>query len=151
MLRKSDSQGYSNEGLSIAKILEGLQRSSAWGEIARYHNLANITAARQSLEQSKKATPPATAESDLLSAAVRWSFDPKTYPAKVRNRVKLLVNDPSAQRWSLRASERQRLLRSAGSLDDLRKARGDEVIDEPGQRVIDRNLKRPPLFFGQGG
>jgi hypothetical protein len=137
------SRGEFNEGLSLAAILQGLRESEAWSEIARYHNLANVTAARRSLEERSESAPAPT-DTTLVPAAVRWNFDPEAIPPDERDRLKSLVNDPSAERWTLRASERQRLLRSAGSLDELRKARGDEISDEPGQKVIDRILKGPP-------
>jgi len=133
-----------NEGLSLTAILAGLRETAEWDEIAHYHNLANVTTARQKLENRSARAPAARPDAALLTAAVRWNFDPKSFSPHDVEQLRLLVSDPEAPRWALQASERQRLLRSAGSLDALRKARGKEAIDEPGQQVIDRILQGPP-------
>lgn len=134
-----------NKGLSLATILAGLRELPVWDEIARYHNLADVTAALQKLEHYSEASVLARLDDAFLHAAVRWNFDPTSLPQDDLDQLRPLVIDPLAPRWALQTSERQRLLRSAGSLELLRKARGTEVIDDPGQQVIDRILAGPPF------
>src|SRR6185295_6151921 len=44
------ADGQLNRGLSLAALVETLQRSSAWPEIARSHRLADVAAGRQELQ-----------------------------------------------------------------------------------------------------
>lgn len=141
-VKASRNAGF-NEGLSLSAILELLRTSEAWDEIARYHNLADVTRSQTSLEQPSKAKP-ATQEKALLAAAVRWSFNPKTFRTAEREQLGALVVDPNAKLWTMRASERQTILRSAASLEELIKARGRKRSRDTGQRVIDKILKGPP-------
>lgn len=137
----------SNEGLTIAAIIEHLRESPAWKEIARHHKLADLATVRVELEaKGPETAPPIKPAEDegLLAAAVRWSFDPKTIPSETVAKLRPLVPEPSARRWVLPAAERERALRSAGSMGVLREARGDRREADPRQRVIDRILDGPP-------
>lgn len=147
-VRHAQSTGApSNYGPSLHALLDSLRETPAWGEIARYHNVADITDARTALEKLTVLSAPAPTDDSLLRAAVCWDFDPKSFPQSDSERLRSLVSNPSAQRWVLQTSERQRLLRSAGSLDVLRQARGTEIIDDVRQQVLDRILKGPPYVL----
>lgn len=135
-----------NEGLSVGSMVTVLQESEVWQEIAEYQKLVDVTRAAPSMSVKDREVEPATDET-LLSAALRWSFDPQTIPDEKRDQVKLLVNDPSSPRWIVRATERQNLIHSAGDLDYLRKLRDRELVKngaDQGQQVIDRILQGPP-------
>ncbi len=138
------SEPHYNEGLSLAKVLQKLHASPAWGEVARHHKLANVAAALEALESRPETPAPVAPGNALVGAAVRWRFDPEALRQLDAEEVRPLVIDPSARFWALRAPERQRVLRAAGSLDLLRKARGQEEAADPGQRAIDRILAGPP-------
>ncbi|HET9287133.1 MAG TPA: serine protease [Gaiella sp.] len=133
-----------NQGLSLPAMLPHLRDSPAWDEIARHHKLADVAAIRVALEEAAPAPAAAIGDAELLGAAVRWSFDPHSFPDDVVERLRPLVAEPSAPDWSLQADARSSLLRSAGSLAALREARGKESISHPGQLVIDRILAGPP-------
>jgi hypothetical protein len=138
-----------NQGLTIATVLAKLRETPYWGEIARHHNLADVAAAHQQLETRRASPAPSGSDPLLLAAAVRWSVDPATLAPEEAAKLRPLVSDPAAVRWTLRSTERQRLLRTAGSLDALRHARGDEPSDDPGQQVIDRILQGPPYTLAE--
>lgn len=88
---------------------------------------------------------PGCAMSDRLTPyAVRWSFNPGTLAEGLVEQVRPLVSDANATSWVLRAAERQRLIRAAGSLEALRVARGREAITGLRQEVLDRILAGPP-------
>ncbi|HEY0081490.1 MAG TPA: trypsin-like peptidase domain-containing protein, partial [Pyrinomonadaceae bacterium] len=173
-------QGGFNEGLSLASLLDSLRQSAAWDEIARHHRLVDVKAARQTLWSRAKSaleavqadataaiadSAAAMADSAAVAAALQWNFDPDLLDSDEREKLRPLVSDPSAPLWALETKERQRLIRSAGSLKALRKVRRDPLNwlnhalrfvledeperedkkqDELGQRVIDRILKGPP-------
>jgi hypothetical protein len=135
-----------NEALSLASMLEDLRASPVWGEIADHHRLADVGGALQALDVGGERRVETPKDTDLVAAAVRWSFDPERLPPETRERLRPLAGDPSAPRWSLQASERKRLIRSAGSLEALRQARGDgrRERDDLGQQAIDQILDGPP-------
>jgi hypothetical protein len=134
-----------NFGITNSAIIEHLSGSTAWPEIAAHHRLADVQAARQHLHlRDREFTGPQPPGDALLGAAVRWSIDPRTLSKEDATRLRKLVINPSAPRWILRVSERQHLLRSAGSLERLRAARGTDAVPERGQAVIDRLLAGPP-------
>lgn len=137
-----------NEGLSLGSMLTVLQESEVWPEIAEYHKLVDVTRAARSMSVKDRESEVEPAKDEtLLSAALSWSFDPESIPKEKRDQVKVLVNDPSATNWILRASERQSLIRSAGDLEYLRQIRDKELVKngkDIGQQVIDRILQGPP-------
>lgn len=136
-----------NEGLSLSAMLDVLRESEVWSEIARHHNLADVSAARKSLQVEASGSEPPPAEepdSTLLSAAVCWNFDPKWFSESERDQLRPLVIDESANLWIMRASERQRVLGLGCSLDELRQLRPKAAGTEIGQQVIDRILAGPP-------
>ncbi|MDX8148792.1 AAA family ATPase [Lentzea sp. BCCO 10_0061] len=145
--RTGGNENPQNQALSLATILELLRNSPVWNEIAEYHGLADVSAARLSLSGPLVVT---RVDNDLVPAAMRWSFDPQELPASVRDRLRPLVGDPDAPRWSLLTHERQRLINSAGTLAALREARGRSAGDEHAdQRTIDRILAGPPYSLAE--
>ena len=130
-------------------MLQLLRKSSAWDEIARHHKLADVAAIRRVLGEPTPATAAPAQSTELVGAAVRWSFDPATFPDDAVERLRPLVVEPSARRWTLPTSARASLLQSAGSLEALREARGTEAADHPGQQVIDRILQGPPYSLDE--
>lgn len=133
-----------NTAHAVSSMLEVLQRSTSWPEIAEHHKVA----ARSSTRPTR--VPPITdAAPDLLSIAVRWWIDPAALAPDVLEAARALVVDKEAPRWTLRPSERMRILRGAPSIEALRKARGDAAINDPNQAVIDRILKGPPFDLAE--
>jgi hypothetical protein len=102
----NDPSGRFNAGLSVAALLDGLRESPGWSEIAAYHGLADVTAARQEIATSgatpvQPAVPTAAPKDDeLLAAAVRWSLDPTTLSTQARQQLRSVVIDPDAKRGS---------------------------------------------------
>jgi hypothetical protein len=128
-------------GPSLGTLIGELRPARAWPEIRERHQLADVLPADPvSYHGPTRAAVP---DDSLLAAAVHWSIDPEALSSADRDRLEPLVNDPEAARWTLRAKERQRLIGTA-SLDELRDARGPELIDDPRQRVMDRILAGPP-------
>ncbi len=157
----SREKGF-NEGLSLSALLDSLRVSPAWDEIARHHKLVDVSSFRLTPQSSDVRTDKAAPRADksLLTAAVCWDFDPVMFPANERDKLLPLVSDPTAPLWALETRERQRQIRSAGSLSALRAARktrkvrskakpGRAAPDAVGQRVIDRILKGPPYSLGR--
>lgn len=138
-----------NEGITLAAILKSLHEIPTWDEIALFHNLVNTTAAERSLDINIDTRAEAPTNTSLMRAAVLWSFDPETFPTEDRDKLQSLVVDPKAKRWSLQINERQRLLRSAGSLKELREVRGTEVTEDPGQLVVNRILEGGPYSLDE--
>lgn len=154
MVSRMDGGRVASEGVSISAILAALRDSPVWAEIAEHHRLADVDAASRAvrgegnvaqelttttLEGERETLSPAA-----LSAAVRWSFDPETLTAQERAQVEPLVVEPTARRWILSPAARTQALRSAGSLDALRLARGPGRARDTGQAVIDDILAGPP-------
>ena len=132
-----------NEGLTLAALVESLREAPQWPEIAERHRLTDVAQVRRAV-QEQRSDKRETHDSVLLGAAVQWSVDPSALAEDDAARLRPLVADPTASRWILPAAERSSLLRSAGSLDELRNARGDAPARDPGQLVIDRILAGPP-------
>lgn len=132
-----------NYALPLAAVLDGLRGAADWPEIARLHGLADVAAAREPVPAPPP--PPVTSPADaLVAAALRWSVDPGELGDSDREAVRPLVVDAGAPRWSLAVDQRQRLLREAGTLADLRALRRGHPGTEPGAEVIDRILEGPP-------
>jgi len=151
---KASHQGF-NEGLALPALLDALRESPAWGDIERHHSLVDVGDLRRNLSKREKSeSAPAQPDAVLLAAALRWNFNPEKLKEEDREKLRTVVSDPSAPLWSLDSKERQRLIRSAGSLSALRKARkyrfraakraADGATCDMGQQVIDRILKGPP-------
>ena len=146
-------QAQVNEGLSLSFLLELLQSSPEWEEIARHHKLADLRRMPTPLESIVASSAPRPAEAILTAAAVRWDFSPKSLSEKDAHRLRPLVIDPQAERWSLRATERERAVRAAGSLQALRLAQKSSDLSGdsagPRQEVIDAILHGPPFDLDQ--
>jgi Trypsin-like peptidase domain len=151
-----------NEAVLLAHVLDELRSSTFWDEIARHHNLADVGAAyalraAYTLRVEEPIAPGGTdldpaspaggPDADLLAAALRWSIDPEALDPERRDRLRPLVGDPEAPRWSLLGDERRRLIKEAGSLATLREVSVDVPTAEiePGQRAINRVLEGPPF------
>lgn len=144
-----------NRGLRIDPILDALRHSGAWLEIVKHHNLAE--AAYTLLEtievfkplQVKRRIRTAKAkitevDDHLTKAALCWSFDPEKVSEKERKELQPLVVDAKASSWTLKTKERQRILRTAGSPEQMQEQVPDETTDETGQTVIKDILKGAP-------
>ncbi|HEY2668741.1 MAG TPA: trypsin-like peptidase domain-containing protein [Rugosimonospora sp.] len=134
-------------GPSLGAILGVLREGPCWEEINERHRLADVAAARRRIEQPVRHEQPVS-DALLRSVAVRWSVDPATLPPGDRDRVARLVTDPTAATWTLRPAERSRIIATAGSMQPLREARGEDSADQLPQRVIDRILAGPPYRLG---
>ncbi len=139
-----------NRGLSRAALVEALQRSAWWPEIARYHRLADVAAARQQLQVEAAPAEPASSAPQvdrvLVRAALTASVDPATLTGAKAERLRPHVVDPAAKRWVLRLEARQAALRSVGSLAGLRKLLPRKRDDQDASRaVVERVLAGPPF------
>lgn len=147
-----------NRGLRIDPMLDALRHSGAWLEIVKFHNLAE--AAYTLLEDVQVLKPlrfkmkvrrddleSRTVEEDgfLVEAALSWSFDPAKLNEEQKTELQPLVVDAKASTWSLKAKERQRILRTAGSLRKMNKKLPKETLDKTGQLVIKDILKGAPF------
>lgn len=135
-----------NQGLTTAALLESLHGSPAWPEIAAFHGLADAQAAR--LQTVRPAVEPPSLPSldaGLLKAALCWSVDPGVLPPTLRDLLGGMIDDPDAPRWVMSGSERQQLIRAAGTLDALQKARPERTEPSPGQAALDFILSGPPF------
>ncbi|MEV4513309.1 trypsin-like peptidase domain-containing protein [Dactylosporangium sp. NPDC049525] len=137
-----DPAGQRVAGVTVGGLLEVLQDAPGWNEIVEHHHLVDWAAFRTRLETAGTAAVPT---GGLLWCAVRWSIDPADLADDARDAVRPLVNDPAADRWVMRAADRQRILAGAGSLDTLRAARGTDTVDDPRQQAVDRILAGPPF------
>jgi hypothetical protein len=136
-----------NEGLTLAAVLDRLRASSAWPEVAAFHKLADVAAAMASLDRLAATQPAAAQPPDdpHLKAAVLWRFAPGQFDPDTRDWLKPRVANPASDYWVLLPEERAKLLRAAGSLDALRRARGQAApTPSPGQRAVDCLLAGPP-------
>jgi hypothetical protein len=112
--------GQANRGLTRAALLEALQQSARWPEIARFHRLADVAAARlQLLAEAAPGEP--TVDRTLVRAALTPSVDPHSLSRAKAELLRSHVVDPSAKRWVLKPEVRQSVLRAAGSPARLRK------------------------------
>jgi hypothetical protein len=137
------------EGVGLGSALDGvladLRRSSYWAEIAQLHRLADVGAARDTLDVADGGP-----DARLLPAALRWSFDPQEFPEDVRAELEPFVGDPDEPAWTMFADERRRQITAAGSLAALAAPhRPGADPDDPGQRTIDRIIAGPPYDLTQ--
>lgn len=143
-----------NRGLRIDPILDALRESPAWLEIVKFHNLAeaaytlldDLEVFNKPLQVNRltRKFVPLVEKNYLTQAALSWSFDPEKISEEERNELQPLVVDAKATSWTLKAKERQRILRSAGSTKEMNDQLPDEAIDEAGQTVIKDILKGAP-------
>ena len=144
-LTGSGDREFENYGQRLNVLLDLLRVTPAWSEIAAYHKIADLVAARVGLEKPPPVpsamTPPE--RNDLLRAAIWWHVDPNSFVPEVREVLRTLVINAEDQRWVLRPEERQRLVRVAGSLEVLRRVRGPDPSTDTGQQVIDAILRGP--------
>jgi hypothetical protein len=136
-----------NQGLSRAALVEALQRSVAWPEIAKSHRIADVAAGRQQLQAETEPSDPSEPKIDrlLVRAALSASVNPRSLSADKAELLRPHVVNPSAKKWVLQPSVRQSVLRSVGSLEKLRKRlpakRGPK---DASRRVVERILAGPP-------
>jgi hypothetical protein len=153
MLSVRDEQR--NRGRRIDPVLDALRETSAWLEIVTFHNLAE--AAYTALEdipipkklRFKKRMQSASlenvvAEDHMMKAALSWSFDPEKISEEEKKELQPLVVDAKAGSWTLKAKERQRILKTAASPEEMSDQMPDEAVDETGQAVIKDILKGAP-------
>ncbi|MEZ0298129.1 MAG: hypothetical protein ACAI35_16905, partial [Candidatus Methylacidiphilales bacterium] len=89
---------------------------------------------------------PATLEEAKLKAAVHWSFSPDAFGFR-RELKELVANSDDSDKWILKSSERQRILKAKLPLDKLRAARSTSAgaSADPGENVLDKILKGPSI------
>jgi hypothetical protein len=162
----ADAPRRVNVGLTRASMLDAIKTSSAWYQIAEQHRLANVSAARQAPKPAVRDRPrvpvaagvppptetakagetelPAHEGAVLLRAAVSSSFDPAALSEDDAARLRAMVVDSSNPRWVLRPAERERIIRSATSVAQLRSQQDAASDGDPAQQSIDRILAGPP-------
>lgn len=142
----SDRNTARNHGLGRQAVMELLQRSSHWPEIAAHFQLADLAAARRSLATAPPSPSASGPDAALLRAALRLSFSPRSLDEADRERLRRQVVDPQARAWTLQPSVRRQSIRAAGSLAALRPfaPRGGPRSKAAGQRVIAQVLAGAP-------
>jgi hypothetical protein len=145
-----------NRGIRIDPMLDALRETSAWLEIVKHHNLAESAytltedlSVMKPLRLAKRRTATSIAESAgenkyLLRAALSWTFDPEKVSEEERKQLQPLVVDSNALSWTLKNNERERILRTAGSAENMVEELPEEATDETGQAVIKNILKGVP-------
>jgi V8-like Glu-specific endopeptidase len=144
-----------NRGLSRAALVEALQQSRWWAEIAECHKLADVAAARSNLRPATASRePPDTSTTDrtLVAAALVASLDSASLKPAEADRLRSEVVEPGARRWVVRPEVRQAALQSVGSLAKLRKMLPqEEAGQEASRRVVERILAGPPYDLAAEG
>jgi AAA ATPase domain/Trypsin-like peptidase domain len=140
----TDRTRNANLGAATGRMLDVLRGSPLWPEIADYHQIADVKAARNRISQAIQATRQASVPPVLLRAAVHRTIDPGQLSDDERKELAPHVVSQNATQWILRPGMREEIVRRAGSLDALREARGSLPPADTGQRVIDRILAGPP-------
>ncbi|RBP38643.1 hypothetical protein DES53_111163 [Roseimicrobium gellanilyticum] len=152
----------SNYGRPLALVLEDLRQSSAWPEIAAHHRLANVSATGQGTEAGPamsralestivqpsyammvETSSTGASKPELLAAALRWTFDPDVLGRREQYAPFVIDADESSRQWVLEDDTRRELLQGR-TLTELRRVRGKEKSENPGQEVIDKILQGPP-------
>jgi hypothetical protein len=137
------SSGEVNQGTSRAALIDLLRTAKSWPTIAGHHRIADDTSATDTIKQRPVA--PATAvEPALVRAAVTVGFERASLSESEQARLRTLVADPSAPRWTLRPADRRAIITAVGSLSVLASARRPGTGVSPVQRVVDSILKGPP-------
>jgi hypothetical protein len=140
--------GRRNRGLNRAMLVQMLQRSRLWNEVAAFHNLADVSAGTRSLADVASAgaevATTSAVDDALVTAALSSSLNPKTLPDDVRNALRNKVVDPSDRRWTLKTSVRKAALNSVGSLDLLKDRLPRRTKRDAAQKAIDRIVHGPP-------
>lgn len=139
--------GHDYAAVSLRTMLSYLQKSRYWNDIARFHNLPEIKSKAQlKIESAKEEKEKKNQQQILSQYAVRWNIHPKKIPASHRKILEKYIEDIDGSSASIMDEEdRIQLIQQMGNLRKLRIARGKDVINEPGQKVIDTILKGPPF------
>lgn len=145
----TDFKRKSNFGPATGKVLEILRGSRFWGEIATYHRIADIRAARSRADNAIQAARQTSVPPVLLRAAVHRTIDPGQLSEVERTELAPHVVNESAEQWLLRPGTREEIVRRAGSVEALKAARGSQPATDTGQRVIDRILAGPPFDLSE--
>jgi hypothetical protein len=134
-----------NQGITLTAMIEMLQRSRGWAEIASFHRLANATGVRPGTEKQPTGTLTLPG---LLRAALVTSFQKSRLSKTDRSLLSDKVVDPDESRWTLLPSERVKALRSGGGLERLREF-APANPRPAGDRAILRILSGPPFDLAE--
>ncbi len=129
-----------NTAPMISVWLRRLRPTAVWQEIADYHRLLLPDPSLTTVGPAPQPSPLR-----LLRFAVQSRFDPSLLAEEERAAVKPHVVDANAPVWTLDAAARRSALEAAGAVEAMLAARGSEPASQPGQAVIDRILRGPPL------
>jgi hypothetical protein len=143
-----NNEGY-NEGMPLADVLESLSRLPEWPEIAKYQNLADISIAQTTIQTETDNTIQEKKDQDikdavLLDNALKWSIDPEKKTDEEKEILRPYIVDTSAPIWTLGISDRQDIIRHAGSIDALKKVHTSTTTENTGDKVIEQILNGPP-------
>jgi len=150
----SDRKRTVNQGLSRGAIVDVLRHSRYWNEIKDYHRIADVGAAAAHIavaaelpepEENPLVTATPKEPNTLVRAALTASIERASLSDSEAATLQPLIIDPNAERWVLKASERARILSTAGPLEKLKDVpRYPAREGDAAQRAIEQILAGPP-------
>ena len=129
-----------NQAISRARLLDRLRASPVWAEIAAFQEIAEVRSVQVGFEALVDDTPAPI----LVRAATRASVERASLTDAEAEQLRPHVIDDAGARWSLRASDREDIIRRVGSLAALRASRDASQPDGAIDRAIVRILAGPP-------
>ena len=136
----SSGPSSSNTGLSIAAIITFLRNSEYWSAISKYHTILDVIAPEK--EMINISASPVW-KNIHYSAARSWNFDSSLLSKSDQETLKSLVANADTPQWILKPADRQAIL-STITRAELQKIKKLKIVNETGQKVIDRILKGGP-------
>ena len=148
----SSAPTNANRAISRAAIVGALRQSRDWKKIQDRHRIADVAAAAEKISVEPP-RPKERPDELLVSAAVTAWINPRALADAEKKALRRYVADTKAQQWTLRSSERARILANAGSLAELRKVRklNGARPEDVTQTVINRILAGPPYDLTELG
>lgn len=128
--------------INLHVIFETLRRSDYWHEIARHHNLAVESRPVASKHPTVRQT--VVGKGILIDAALKWEFKKDDYPVAQQNLLKPIVVNPKADTWSLKASEREKIIKSTNVKTIINAGKNIPRSHSPHQGVISDIIAGPP-------
>ncbi len=144
------SSGEVNQGTTRAALIDLLRTATSWPTIAEHHRIADDTSATDTIKQRPPA-PTVAVEPALVRAAVTVGFERASLSESEQARLRTLVADPSAPRWTLRPADWRAIITAVGSLRVLASARLPGTALSTVQRVVDSILEGPTVRLGERG